>query len=141
MDSSTDSNNSVNRFGAKSRNMFFVRHTAAPKHLKTIVGIDGVQVCSMKENEYKLPNELKQKIFFQNNNNFKAQSREDYITDSKYKIAFNNDHNQKLLNNYVNYLRPKNLKERIFPPIKHWTATYHLGNLINEIIYFRSDYI
>jgi hypothetical protein len=128
------SSNSTNRFGAKSRNMFFVRHTAAPKHLRTIFGVNGNLVCSINENEYKLPENVKRKIedMFKtpslNKLNIDSQQpRQDYITDPKYKLRFNSDYNRDLLNSYMKYIKPKNIKERVFPPIKHWTATYTLG--------------
>jgi len=55
------------------------------------------------------------------------QPRQDYITDPKYKLRFNSDYNRDLLNSYMKYIKPKHVKERVFPPIKHWTATYTLG--------------
>ena len=128
------SSNSTNRFGARSRNMFFVRHTAAPKHLRTIFGVNGNLVCSMNENEYKLPENVKRKIeamfktpSINKLNTDSHQPRVEYITDPKYKLGFNSDYNKDLLNSYMKYIKPKNLKERVFPPIKHWTATYSLG--------------
>ena len=45
----TSSSIAENRFGRKSRNMFFIRHTAHPKNLRFITACGGIQVCSMKE--------------------------------------------------------------------------------------------
>jgi hypothetical protein len=128
------SSNNTNRFGARSRNMFFVRHTAAPKNLRTIFGVNGNLVCSINENEYKLSENVKRKIecmfktpSISRLNTDTDQPKQDFITDPKYKLRFNSDYNRELLNSYMKYIQPKNVKERILPPIKHWTATYSLG--------------
>lgn len=57
------------------------------------------------------------------------KSIENYITDPKYSLKFDysNVYNQELLKKYENKIITKQRKERILPPIKHWTSTYMLG--------------
>ncbi|CAF1075465.1 unnamed protein product [Brachionus calyciflorus] len=44
---------------AKNNNMFFIRHAAHPRNLKFLTGIDGTMVCSIKEDNYTLPDDMK----------------------------------------------------------------------------------
>jgi hypothetical protein len=135
----TSSSIAENRFGRKSRNMFFIRHTAHPKNLRFITACGGIQVCSMKEDNYNLPDnvleQIKQSTLSAASINpsilTNQKSIENYISDPKYALKFDSNsssYNQDLLKKYEKKIVVKNRKERILPPIRHWTSTYMLGN-------------
>ena len=90
----------------------------------------------MKEDSYNLPDNVLEQI---RSSTFAAatmnpsilstqKSIEHYISDPKYALRFDSSsYNQELLKKYEKKIVSKNRKERILPPIKHWTTTYTLG--------------
>ena len=101
----------------------------------------------MKEDNYNLPDNILEQIksttlaAASNNSSILStqKSIENYIGDPKYTLRFDsNPYNQDLLKKYEKKVVAKNRKERILPPIKHWTSTYMLGKLLtlNKICHF-----
>lgn len=96
----------------------------------------------MKEDNYNLPDNIletiKSSTLAAANNNpsilSNQKSIENYIGDPKYSLRFDsNVYNQDLLKKYEKKVVAKNRKERILPPIRHWTSTYMLGNSLRRI--------
>ncbi len=92
-------------------------------------------MCAMKEDNYNLPDSILEQIksstlaAASNNSSILSNQKsiENYIGDPKYALKFDSNNNQDLLKKYEKKVIAKNRKERILPPIKHWTSTYMLG--------------
>ncbi len=131
--SNNNSSNAVNtsidnRFGTKSRNMFFIRHTAHPRHLRFVTGVGGIQICAMKEDNFALPDSVMESIRT-STLGVVQKTLEPYISDPKYALKFDSSsYHQELLKKYEPKVVAKNRRERVLPPIRHWTSTYMIGN-------------
>lgn len=134
---STSSNNSsstTHRFGNKSRNMFFVRHAAVPRNLRFIYSINGTMVCSMSENEYKLPPNLKPLRSLNLSHRLLNKAQDDKhrkLTDPEFNIDFSSNSTQDFLNSYRQQITPLKRKQIILPPIPFWSRQGYIGkNLV-----------
>lgn len=107
-------------FGANaSHSMFFIRHTAHPKHLKFLKCADGNMIYSMKESEEDVNSNRKDDYQFRGLN---------FIYDPKYSLNFQtNIKNKQLLEKYKHLLHPNSRKETILPPLKQFTCVYMLS--------------
>jgi len=127
--SSTNSSSTAHRFGNKSRNMFFMRHAAAPRNLRFIYDINGYMICSMNENEYKLPPNLKPlrslNLSHRLMNNVQTKQRK--LTDPEFNIDFSSHSTQDFLNSYRQHITPYKRKQIILPPIPFWSRQGYIG--------------
>jgi hypothetical protein len=70
----------------------------------------------MKEDQYRLPKSAKP-----------SNANSNSINDPKYDINFYTTFNQELIKSYENQIIPKIRKQRILPPIPHYTGHLILG--------------
>ena len=106
--------------------------------MSSFAGVGGVQVCSIKENNFQLPDSLLESIKSASMAAFNITpppKPDETISHSKYAIKLDND----LVKKYEDRIVAKNRRERILPPIKLHTCTFTLGLLeflIGISIYF-----
>lgn len=96
----------------------------------------------MKEDNYNLPDNVLDQIRTNTlaaasvNSSLLSSQRsiENYISDPKYELKFDysSSFNQDLLKKYEKKIVTKHRKERVLPPIKHWTSTYMIGKYFNR---------
>lgn len=127
--SSTSSSSTAHRFGNKSRNMFFVRHAAAPRNLRFIYDINGYMICSMADNQYKLAPNLKplRSLNLSHRLLSKAQTNQRKLTDPEFNIDFSSDSRQDFLNSYRHHITPQKRKQIVLPPIPFWSRQGFIG--------------
>jgi hypothetical protein len=127
--SSANSSSNVHRFGNKSQNMFFVRHAAAPRNLRFIYNINGYMICSMTDNEYKLPPNLKplRSLNLSQRLLSKDQTKQRKLTDPEFNIDFSSHSAQDFINSNRQHIQPHKRKQIILPPIPFWSRQGYIG--------------